>query len=477
MNGGFVCEALLAPAHLAQRLARGLVALGLKQALAPSEAVEAASVFLTQCSVAVAEASRKPAEERRQLLDGLLDLRPASREEDPGRVRRRRMYQALENLTRFVLDEPKARLTPLVSAAAGGNEQVLVLVRELIQRKRELRRLSRSFGVIHREVLLARGRPDRRLAEAYRDAALENMRKRWNVAFHEWCAEAAAFYFLLRPEARRSWASGGRAERSRVTVVTAELRRVASEHRLAGRRWSELEWDTVVRNVVNRVLPPAGVRLRLLDLGSCSNYFGTAYNELFDVTAVDLAPAHESVFQCDALKLQVCEASGEPVVVHTTDGDNSAGQLLALPARSFMVIVLPLLLSCLPNAEARAKVVAKARQLLPADDRGLLIVAETTAALGLSCGGRTSAGSGWVRALEAAGFRMLQDPQMHFTSAWDRRRGVVNRAACYSFATVPLAAGEELLSLPVVLPGDGACLIDQGSRGRCAGARCSGSRI
>merc|ERR1719265_2311554 len=147
-----------------------------------------------------------------------MDLRPASSRESKQRTRRRRMHQALQNLVNFLIDAPHERLQPLLSAVSGSDDaegsisfnttdilqsSVGVSPRLLryaaldaLEEKRRLRGLSRSFGLLHQQVLHApAGRPEQSLCDAYRDAAVENMRKRWNVAFHEWCADAISRYF------------------------------------------------------------------------------------------------------------------------------------------------------------------------------------------------------------------------------------------------------------------------------------------
>ena len=144
-----------------------------------------ASEFLEEASLLVADLARCPASERRRVLDGLMDLRKAGKEEAV-RAARRRLHQALGHLARYLLDAPRVRLAALAAAAAedsDGARRRLVrsAAAEAVTTKRRLRALSRSFGTLH-EAVLRTERPDRRLAQEYRDAAVENMRKRWNLA-------------------------------------------------------------------------------------------------------------------------------------------------------------------------------------------------------------------------------------------------------------------------------------------------------
>jgi len=194
-------------------------------------------------------------------------------------------------------------------------------------------------------------------------------------------------------------------------------------------------------------LPPLRVLPRLLDVGSCGNYFGLEHASRFEVTALDLAPAHSTVFACDFLELEVgppgCSAEVDlPSSTRAVD----AGRLLRLPSGSFDIVVLSLFLSYFADPAVRGAAVAKARRLLRPDDRGLLIVADSAAALGRFNDPKVQRGR-WVDAVEGAGFRLLKDPQMHFSRLRDRATGVMNRAACFSFATT--GAPPSLPPLPI----------------------------
>lgn len=358
-----------------------------------------------------------------KLLDGLVDLRPleSKGKEAAQRTERRRLHQAMQNLTRFLLDDPRTHLAPLGKVASQGTPAVHRFVFDALRVKAELRDLSRRYGNLHEEVL--RG-GSVWLEEDYRKAALNNMRKRWNVVFHDWIAQAVAHYYLLEPAVRHSWVGGGREARSRPTLLTSALR--------GGRSPDAAE----------RMLPPLGQRLRLLDLGSCGDYFGQEHGHIFDVTALDLAPAEPSVFQCDALKLEVGPPGSQPVL---EEGPEGLKRLHRLPAESFDVAVLALLLSHPPSAVARASLVAKARRLLVRDGCGLLVIADAAASVGRMMPGDEP--PPWVEAVERAGFQLLKYPEMHFSKLRDSKFGLVNRAACFSFATVPLEGEPEVVPL------------------------------
>ena len=73
------------------------------------------------------------------------------------------------------------------------------------------------------------------------------------------------------------------------------------------------------------------------------------------VTAFDLMPAAATVYRADALALQVGPPGSAAQVVPPTDAADGAGRLLALPAGSFNVAVLSLVLSYIPDALHRTQ--------------------------------------------------------------------------------------------------------------------------
>ncbi|CAE7217616.1 unnamed protein product [Symbiodinium sp. CCMP2456] len=103
----------------------------------------------------------------------------------------------------------------------------------------------------------------------------------------------------------------------------------------------------------------------------------------------------------------------------------------------------------MPDPNTRTLVISKARELLT-EEPGLLVVADTVAAIGRP---RAGPPPEWVLNVEAAGFKLIRDPQMHFSTLRDARTGVVNRASCFSFKTVAKTGMEEALP-PLQLPRD-----------------------
>lgn len=100
-------------------------------------------------------------------------------------------------------------------------------------------------------------------------------------------------------------------------------------------------------------------KINILDVGSCYNPFKT--EDLFSVTAVDLAPYSEDVVKCDFLNLKVDSAR--------IFSDKS---LLELPKNSFDAVIFSLLLEYIPCPEKRFSCCQKAYDLLK--EGGILFI-------------------------------------------------------------------------------------------------------
>ena len=70
---------------------------------------------------------------------------------------------------------------------------------------------------------------------------------------------------------------------------------------------------------------------------------------MLQVTAFDLMPGAATVYRADALALGVGPPGSDAQVVPPADAADGAGRLLALPAGSFHVAVLSLVLSYIPD--------------------------------------------------------------------------------------------------------------------------------
>ena len=100
-------------------------------------------------------------------------------------------------------------------------------------------------------------------------------------------------------------------------------------------------------------------KIRLLDVGSCYNPL--AKYPIFEVTAIDIAPAADSVLYCDFLDVPVTD------IVGVIDD-----KVIGLPASYYDVVVFCLLLEYLPTSEQRMECCQKAYDLL--NDEGLLLI-------------------------------------------------------------------------------------------------------
>uniref|UniRef100_A0A8D8G5I6 S-adenosylmethionine sensor upstream of mTORC1 n=1 Tax=Culex pipiens TaxID=7175 RepID=A0A8D8G5I6_CULPI len=101
-------------------------------------------------------------------------------------------------------------------------------------------------------------------------------------------------------------------------------------------------------------------KVKLLDVGSCYNPFSVF--EEFDVTAIDIAPAQESVRYCDFLEVPLNESSSTI----------SSESIEELPKSYFDVVVFSLLLEYLPASDQRLKCCKKAYDVLKPE--GILLI-------------------------------------------------------------------------------------------------------
>ena len=412
---GVDAEVPLSPRYLANELATCLVNAG--KAAEHTEAMPLAHELLNNLSKEFGYILALGSKDRAGRLDGLMDL--SSPEGNPSRELRRRLHQALDNMVRWFAHDPVTHLADFSVADARRFAARAVI------RKRQLRSLCQSsvaFSTIPPS--LTGGE------EASVDAAAVHGLK-------EWCFETIRHYFLLDRDLRTKWLTGKREERFRVTVLTHPLRRLVEErHGQSLPRLSEDDWVVAVCEAAERVLVD---RPRILDVGSCTNYFGQHHGDVLEVTAVDLAPGHSSVLACDFLELPV----GPP------DSVEMEGPLGGLPARHFDGIVMALFFSVLPSPQARGVATAKARQLLKDSGQGLLIVADTKGTVGLHSN-EAARKSEWVAAVEANGFKLASDPQLHLSQEQVKgRNGYWQRAFCWSFWT---DSSQEVPSKPVPIP-------------------------
>lgn len=103
-------------------------------------------------------------------------------------------------------------------------------------------------------------------------------------------------------------------------------------------------------------------KIDLLDVGSCFNPF--VEFDIFTVTAVDIAPADDSVFECDFLNVDINDQEFKTA--------NSTKSITQFAEYSFDVIVFSLLLEYLPTSDQRIICCEKAYRLLRTE--GILII-------------------------------------------------------------------------------------------------------
>ena len=411
-------EVPLSPTYLAQRLAPSFQ----EQGASPSEATALASELLSQLSLEIGHCFALPHADRGGRLDGLMDLSPAC----GPREFRRRLHQALASMVRWYLHDPAVHLSDIRVGAS--SQELRTAASNAIERKRSLRRRCQSsvaYSTSPPSLESLEGEEIEEFADV--DAAAVHGLKQWSKAFKEWCVEAVRNYFLLDPSLRSRWLTGRREERSRVSVLTHELRRLATRRFAQGLpRLGEEQWAALVQRAAQDVLVH---RPKLLDVGSCTNYFGRLYGNILDVTALDLAPGHPSVLPCNFLELRIGPGE-QDLGLQGLNGDRPA---LEQPASHFDVVIMSLLFSVLPSPEARGIAAAKARRLLKGSGHGLLIVADTKGTVGTHRKNRSSA---WVQAVEANGFQLASDPQMHLSKEQVKgRNGYWQRSFCWSFWT------------------------------------------
>ncbi|XP_003383071.1 PREDICTED: probable methyltransferase BMT2 homolog [Amphimedon queenslandica] len=207
----------------------------------------------------------------------------------------------------------------------------------------------------------------------------------------QWCLEACKEYFQ----------DGGVLEK----VLRKDLRRkefgnpTQLEDSLLPK--SEEDYRTILESFRGR-------RLELLDVGSCYNPF-SEYRELLDVTAIDLAPAVESVLQCDFLNVKILSRSRDKEKVPMVHKEGKIIQ--SLLEESFDVVVFSLLLSYLPSTEQRMECCIRAHSLLALHGILLIVTADSS-----HQNRHVDMMKSWRSAIEGIGFqrwKYVKDVHLH----------------------------------------------------------------
>lgn len=112
--------------------------------------------------------------------------------------------------------------------------------------------------------------------------------------------------------------------------------------------WGEMSSENIpISNdnynyIESRLQDPCKRKISLLDVGSCYNPLGD--EDVFDVTAIDLTPATNTVLRCDFLNVTI----GEEEIL-----SQDKRELCQLAVNSFNVVVFSLLLEYLPCPKQR----------------------------------------------------------------------------------------------------------------------------
>ena len=127
--------------------------------------------------------------------------------------------------------------------------------------------------------------------------------------------------------------------------------------RLHRKQESSDEKDEEEFKRISQIFPKNIEKLKILDVGSCHNpllkFFSNEQNQ-FDLMAIDLSPACETVLRGDFIQIPLNNENHEII----------ENDLVNLKRNSFEAVIFCLLLEYLPTAELRLKAVEKAIDLL-----------------------------------------------------------------------------------------------------------------
>ena len=256
---------------------------------------------------------------------------------------------------------------------------------------------------------------DKEALKAYAAAAAHTGSRAFVRNAHEWCVRTARAFF-----------HGGAGAQA---VVKEARRRHYAEHGTKLAPDTEAQLRHQAQAAIDAAL--AGSRPRVLDIGSCHDPW-RPLSSAFEVVALDLQPATSDVYTCDFLALEV----GPSMVCDPSRLDDGAGQLRSLPASSFHVAALSLVLSYIPEAAARTRAVAKARSLLHDTAGLLLIVTPISTNAGFTPQRQLPVLREWQEAIESLGFARL---------AYER----LNTVHVMAYRTVPLASHGQVVLRPM----------------------------
>jgi SAM-dependent methyltransferase len=202
-----------------------------------------------------------------------------------------------------------------------------------------------------------------------------------------WCVEACDEYFSV----------GG----ALVKMIGKDLRRLG--HDMPTLIPVELlpNLETDIERTVHETF--GSRKLRLLDVGSCYNPFSKF--DKFEVTAIDIAPAHSTVLSCDFLSVNILESSTR------SEGKVAGNSLHHIHAGSFDIVIFSLLLSYFPSTHQRLQCCINAHKALCLHGI-LLIITPDSSHQNRHAGMMKS----WKQCIETLGFhrwKYVKDTHLH----------------------------------------------------------------
>lgn len=163
--------------------------------------------------------------------------------------------------------------------------------------------------------------------------------------------------------ATQYWEENSRSEKSkavsRIKWTSQEIRNYFTDELLCHREKERQIAKKINVELCETVINSCPGKIKVLDVGSCYNPLNTCDD--FEVTAIDIAPANNTVYKCDFLNVNVCDR----ILI-----DN--GVVHSLKSSSFYVVLFSLILEYLPCPHQRLLCCKKAYDLLIPE--GVLIV-------------------------------------------------------------------------------------------------------
>ena len=160
---------------------------------------------------------------------------------------------------------------------------------------------------------------------------------------------------------------------------------------------------------------------KLLDIGSCYNPFSKF--DKFEVTAIDIAPAHPTVLYCDFLSVDISESSTRS----ERKGEVAGNSINHIKAGSFDIVVFSLLLSYFPSTHQRLQCCINAYKALCLHGI-LLIITPDSSHQNRHAGMMKS----WKQCIEAIGFhrwKYAKDTHLH-CMAFRKTRTDIDYGSC-----------------------------------------------